>query len=89
MWQGKTLSVVLPTYNEKDSIADIASRFEALEIVDEVTESSRGRRLASVPLNVEALLQRAIDDRRVDGVLAAAWLAEGLPTEWPTRRVQA
>lgn len=36
MWQGKTLSVVLPTYNEKDSIADIASRFEALEIVDEV-----------------------------------------------------
>ncbi|KRB80304.1 glycosyl transferase [Nocardioides sp. Root190] len=36
MWQGKTLSVVLPTYNEKDSIADIAARFEALEIVDEV-----------------------------------------------------
>lgn len=36
MWNGKTLSVVLPTYNEKDSIADIAARFEALDIVDEV-----------------------------------------------------
>lgn len=36
MWNGKTLSVVLPTYNEKDSIADIAARFEALDVVDEV-----------------------------------------------------
>jgi glycosyltransferase involved in cell wall biosynthesis len=36
MWNGKTLAVVLPTYNEKDSIADIASRFEALAEVDEV-----------------------------------------------------
>lgn len=36
MWNGKTLSVILPTYNEKDSIADIAARFEALDVVDEV-----------------------------------------------------
>jgi len=36
MWRGKTLSVVLPTYNEKDSIADIVRRFEALDVVDEV-----------------------------------------------------
>ena len=36
MWNGKTVSVVLPTYNEKDSIADCISRFEALEVVDEV-----------------------------------------------------
>ncbi|WP_278259029.1 glycosyltransferase [Nocardioides convexus] len=28
--------MVLPTYNEKDSIADIAARFEALDVVDEV-----------------------------------------------------
>jgi glycosyltransferase involved in cell wall biosynthesis len=36
MWNGKTLSVVLPTYNEKDSIADCVRRFEALPEVDEV-----------------------------------------------------
>lgn len=36
MWNGKTLSVVLPTYNEKDSVAEVAARFEALEVVDEV-----------------------------------------------------
>ncbi len=35
-WRDKTLCVVLPTYNEKDSIADCVSRFEALPEVDEV-----------------------------------------------------
>jgi len=36
MWNGKTITVVLPTYNEKDSIADCITRFEALGLVDEV-----------------------------------------------------
>jgi glycosyltransferase involved in cell wall biosynthesis len=36
MWSGMTLSVVLPTYNEKDSIAEVIRRFEDLGIVDEV-----------------------------------------------------
>lgn len=36
MWQGKTLSIVLPTYNEKDSIAECIRRFEELPEVDEV-----------------------------------------------------
>ena len=36
MWMGKSLSVVLPTYNEKDSIAQCIREFEALEEVDEV-----------------------------------------------------
>jgi glycosyltransferase involved in cell wall biosynthesis len=36
MWNGKTLSVVLPTYNEKDSIADVINGFAALEVVDEI-----------------------------------------------------
>ena len=36
MWNGKTLSVVLPTYNEKDSIADVINAFDALGIVDEI-----------------------------------------------------
>ncbi len=36
MWKDKSLSVVLPTYNEKDSIAETVRRFEALGVVDEV-----------------------------------------------------
>jgi glycosyltransferase involved in cell wall biosynthesis len=36
MWRGETLSVVLPTYNEADSIADCVKGFEQLGIVDEI-----------------------------------------------------
>ena len=36
MWNGKSVSVILPTYNEKDSIVDVIRRFEALGVVDEV-----------------------------------------------------
>jgi dolichol-phosphate mannosyltransferase len=36
MWNGKRVAVVLPTYNEKDSIAACIQGFEALEAVDEV-----------------------------------------------------
>ena len=36
MWRGRTLSVILPTYNEKDSIADTINRFAELGIVDDI-----------------------------------------------------
>jgi len=36
VYNGKTLSVVLPTYNEKDSIADIIRRFDKLGVVDDI-----------------------------------------------------
>jgi glycosyltransferase involved in cell wall biosynthesis len=36
VWNGKSLCVVLPTYNEKDSIADVIRGFEKLGIVDDV-----------------------------------------------------
>ena len=36
MWNGKTLAVILPTYNEKDSIAEVICRFEALGFVDDI-----------------------------------------------------
>ena len=36
MWQGQVVSVVLPTYNEKDSIYDSIQEFFATGVVDEV-----------------------------------------------------
>ena len=36
MWKGRTVSVVLPTYSEKDSIADTIRAFDKLGIVDDI-----------------------------------------------------
>ena len=36
MYKGKTVSLILPTYNEKDSIRAVIEDFEALEVVDEI-----------------------------------------------------
>jgi glycosyltransferase involved in cell wall biosynthesis len=36
VWNGKTLSVILPTYNEKGSIAETIRRFEKLGYVDDI-----------------------------------------------------
>jgi glycosyltransferase involved in cell wall biosynthesis len=36
VWNERTLSVVLPTYNEKDSIADAIVAFDKLGIVDDI-----------------------------------------------------
>ena len=36
MYRGKSVSVVLPTYNEKDSIGGVIRGFESLGVVDEI-----------------------------------------------------
>lgn len=36
VWQGKSISVILPTYNEKDSIRACIQGFEELGIIDEI-----------------------------------------------------
>ena len=36
MWCGRTVSVVLPTYNEKDSIRESIEEFEGTGVVDEI-----------------------------------------------------
>ena len=36
MYRDKSVSVVLPTYNEKDSIAGVIRGFEAMGVVDEI-----------------------------------------------------
>lgn len=36
MWRSQQISVVLPTYNERDSIKSCIEAFEALEVVDEI-----------------------------------------------------
>jgi glycosyltransferase involved in cell wall biosynthesis len=36
MFHGKTVSLILPTYNEKDSIRDVIENFEKLGVIDEI-----------------------------------------------------
>src|SRR4051812_38306008 len=36
VWQGSSISVILPTYNEKESIRACIQGFEGLGIVDEI-----------------------------------------------------
>ena len=36
MYRDKTISLILPTYNEKDSIRKVIENFEALNVVDEI-----------------------------------------------------
>lgn len=36
MWQGQTVSVILPTYNEKDSIRQFIADLQATGVVDEI-----------------------------------------------------
>lgn len=36
MWNGKTISVILPTYNEKDSIRQCILNFQELGVIDEI-----------------------------------------------------
>ena len=36
IWKGKTVSVIFPTYNEKDSIRNAIEEFEATGVVDEI-----------------------------------------------------
>ena len=36
VWRGNSVSVVLPTYNEKDSIRSVIRGFEAVGVVDEI-----------------------------------------------------
>lgn len=46
------------------------------QIDDVVTESSRGYHLDRLPIDVEAVLSRAVADGRCDGAIARRWLAE-------------
>ena len=36
MWNNKTVSIILPTYNEKDSIARVIDEYFATGYVDEI-----------------------------------------------------
>lgn len=36
MWNGRTIALILPTYNEKESIADVICRFEKLGLIDDI-----------------------------------------------------
>ncbi len=49
MWHGKTLAVVLPTYNEAGSIADCIRAFDELGIVDDIVVVNNNAHPATSP----------------------------------------
>ncbi len=49
MWNGQTLAVVLPTYNEADSIAACIDAFDALGIVDDIVVVNNNAHPATSP----------------------------------------
>ncbi|MCY7301165.1 MAG: glycosyltransferase family 2 protein [Ilumatobacteraceae bacterium] len=49
MWQGKTLAVILPTYNEAGSIADCIRAFDQLGIVDDIVVVNNNAHPATSP----------------------------------------
>ena len=61
MWRGQTLAVVLPTYNEAESIADCIRRFEALEIVDEIVVVNNNAHPETTP-NVRTTTAREVHE---------------------------
>ena len=65
-------------FRSPDIGARLASLIEAagFRILDEVTESSRGTRLAAIPLDIEGRVQRRIADGSIPGDVATAWLDE-------------
>ena len=59
MWQDQKISVILPTYNERDSIRQMILDLEALEYVDEIipyqTEQDLEDILQMYPIDVRIL----------------------------------
>ncbi len=49
MWHGKTLAVILPTYNEAGSIADCIRAFDQLGIVDDIVVVNNNAHPATSP----------------------------------------
>ncbi len=60
MWRGKSVSVVFPTYNEKDSIRAVIGDFFATEVVDEivVVDNNAAAGTMNEVLQTDAILVR-------------------------------
>jgi glycosyltransferase involved in cell wall biosynthesis len=62
MWNGRTVAVVLPTYNEAESIADCIRRFEDLGIVDDIVVVNNNAHPDTSPA-VQPTGAREVDER--------------------------
>ena len=63
MWQGKTVSVALPTYNERESIRQCINDFFATGVVDEVVVCNNNA-AAGTSEEVAATSAREVTERR-------------------------
>lgn len=76
MWRGRTLSVVLPTYNEKDSIADTIERFERIGIVDEILVVNNNAAPGTAEQVATTTARQVIETRQGYGAAIQRGLAE-------------
>jgi len=65
MWQGHSVSVILPTYNERDSIRRVIEEFDATGVVDEILVVNNN---AAAGTSDEVRKTRAVEiEERVQG----------------------
>ena len=76
MWNGKTLSVVLPTYNEKDSIAETIRAFDQLGIVDDILVVNNNAREGTSDEVAVTAAREVLEPRQGYGAAIRRGLAE-------------
>jgi glycosyltransferase involved in cell wall biosynthesis len=76
MWNGKTLAVVLPTYNEKDSIAETIRAFEQLGIVDDILVVNNNAAEGTSDEVVQTTAREVLEPRQGYGAAILRGLAE-------------
>ena len=76
MWHGRTLAVVLPTYNEAGSIAKCITDFEELGIVDEIVVVNNNAHPATTPAVMPTSAREVYETTQGYGAAIRRGLAE-------------
>jgi glycosyltransferase involved in cell wall biosynthesis len=76
MWNGRTLAVVLPTYNEAASIAECVKGFEGLGIVDDIVVVNNNAHPDTSPAVADTSAREVFEDVQGYGAAIRRGLAE-------------
>lgn len=76
MWNGKTLAVVLPTYNERESIAETIRAFDKLGIVDDILVINNNAAVGTSEEVANTCAREIVETRQGYGAAIRRGLAE-------------